>query len=361
MTDSLIAKANVGAGLDSLAVDNVPGGAAGVVKIALGAAGSVDGYLSAGSPMPIQGAYAEDTPHVSGDRGLFMMGVRQDSDGSPGTDGDYHALLFNAVGRAKVSCLPGATTNGSGGITAAAQTIVVDVSRQSNVTVDLSSGTFVGHNSTFEVSLDGSTWKACLMVRSNTATTVAESTTGVLGAVPTYSWEASVNGFNQFRIRCTAHTSGTANYQIGFGAFATEPLPAASVSGTQPVSGTVTATVTGGTVVGVTPTASIINSAATTNGTVVKASAGTLYSVTASNTGIAVAYVKLHNSTAVTVGSTAVALTIPVPAGDYVSIPFGMQGMRYGTGICLSITNLAADTDTTAVAASQVKTNIAFI
>lgn len=361
MADTLLAKANVGAGTDQLAVDNITGGAAGVVKVALGIAGAVDGYVSNTTPMPIQGVFVEDTQHASGDRGMHVMGVRQDADTAPGADGDYVPFLMNAIGRLKVSCLPGATTNGGGAITAAAQTIVVDVSRQSNITVDLSSGTFAGHNSTFEVSLDGVVWKACLMVRSNTATTVAESTTGVLAAAPAYSWEASVNGFNQFRVRCTAHTSGTANYVIGFGAFATEPLPAASVSGTQPVSGTVTATVTGGTVVGVAPTASIVNSAATTNGTVVKGSAGTLYCVTASNTGAAVAFLKLHNSATVTVGTTAVALTIPIPAGGIVSLDLGPQGMRYGTGICLSITNLAADTDTTAVALGQVKTNIAFI
>jgi hypothetical protein len=361
VTDSLTARANTGAGTDQLAVDQVPGGAAGVVKVALGAAGAVDGYLSDASPMPIQGVFAEDSQHVSGHLGMQVLAVRRDADTAPGIDGDYVPLVTNAIGRLKVSVLPAATAVTTQAITAAAQTIVVDVSRESNVVVDILSGTFAGHNSTFEVSLDGVTYKACLMVRSNTTTTTAESTTGVLAAVPAYSWEASVNGFSFFRVRCTAHTSGTVNYGIGFGAFASEVLPAASVSGTQPVSGTVTATVTGGTVVGVAPTASIISSAATTNGTIVKASAGTLYSVTASNTGAAVAFLKLHNSTTVTVGTTPVALTIPIPAGGIVSLDLGPQGMRYGTGICLSITNLAADSDTTAVALAQVKTNIAFI
>lgn len=129
------------------------------------------------------------------------------------------------------------------------------------------------------------------------------------------------------------------------------------------VSGTVTATVTGGTVVGVAPatTNAILSSAATTNGTVAKASAGTIYGLTASNTGAAVAFVKLHNSTTITVGTTAVALTVPIPAGGVVSVAWGAQGMRYSAGICYSITNLSADNDTTAVAAGQVKVNLSYI
>lgn len=122
-------------------------------------------------------------------------------------------------------------------------------------------------------------------------------------------------------------------------------------------------TLTGGTMVGVAPTATnaILSSAANTNGTIAKGSAGTIYGIAVSNTGAAVAFVKLHNSATVTVGTTPVALVIPVPAGGVVSIDFGPQGMRYGTGICYSIKNLAPDADTTAVAAGQVKVNLSYI
>lgn len=111
-----------------------------------------------------------------------------------------------------------------------------------------------------------------------------------------------------------------------------------------------------------TPTASIINSAATTNATSVKASAGTVYSVTASNTGAAVAYVKLYNlATAPTVGTSTIAITIPVPAGGTVNLPFGTSGARFSTGIGLAITNLGTDADATAVTAGQVKVITAYI
>lgn len=111
-----------------------------------------------------------------------------------------------------------------------------------------------------------------------------------------------------------------------------------------------------------TPTASIITSAASTNATSVKASAGTLYSITVSNAGAAAAFVKLYNlATAPTVGTSVIALTIPVPASGVVTIPLGAQGMRFGTGIALAITNLVGEADATAVAANQVKVLTSYV
>ena len=106
----------------------------------------------------------------------------------------------------------------------------------------------------------------------------------------------------------------------------------------------------------VTPTSSTINSAATTNATSAKASAGTVWSITASNAGAAAAFVKLYNlAAAPTVGTSIPVLTIPVPASSVVNIDGGANGIRMSAGIALAITNLVADADTTAVAASQVK------
>lgn len=105
-----------------------------------------------------------------------------------------------------------------------------------------------------------------------------------------------------------------------------------------------------------TPTAIAINSAATTNATSVKASAGTLYGITCSNAGAAAAFVKLYNkASAPTVGTDVPVITIPIGASGVVSLNLGELGHRFATGIALAITNLVADTDTTAVAAAQVK------
>lgn len=116
------------------------------------------------------------------------------------------------------------------------------------------------------------------------------------------------------------------------------------------------------TVTPATPTASIINSAATTNATSIKASTGTLYSITVSNAGAAAAFVKLYNlAAAPTVGTSVIALTISVAASGVVTVPFGTMGMRFGTGIALAITNLVGEADATAVAANQVKVMASYI
>jgi hypothetical protein len=125
------------------------------------------------------------------------------------------------------------------------------------------------------------------------------------------------------------------------------------------VSGTVTANQ--GTLVAGGTANTIINSAASTNGTVVKGSAGTVYAVTASNINAAIRYLKLYNSTTVTVGTTTPAITIPIPAGGIVNLNLGAIGQRFATGICIGMTTGAADNDTGAVAAGEIKAMISYI
>lgn len=103
-----------------------------------------------------------------------------------------------------------------------------------------------------------------------------------------------------------------------------------------------------------------IVSAATTNGTVIKASAAELASLSFFNTNASsVRWLKLHNSTTVTPGTTAVAMTFPIPpaanssgaAGFHLVFP---DGVTFGTGLCISITGAAGDSDTTAISANEV-------
>jgi hypothetical protein len=124
---------------------------------------------------------------------------------------------------------------------------------------------------------------------------------------------------------------------------------------TTQVAGTVNVTPT-------TPTTTFTNSAATTNATSIKASAGTLYCVNVTNTGSAAAFVKFYNkASAPTVGTDVPVMTISIPASGSVSVECGAMGQRFATGIALAITNLAADSDTTAVTASQVKVATTYI
>lgn len=167
----------------------------------------------------------EDDPSANGDAGIPILGVRQDSDISPvSTDGDYHQLLFNNVGRLKVASMPGDYSATTGNITANGQSVTCDVGKASNVML-YCTGTFSTINCTFEGSIDGgTTWFGVQAVRTNANT--VETTTGNLSAAPAYAWEMSVNALTNVRVRSTAFTSGTQSWRILPGAYATEPIPA---------------------------------------------------------------------------------------------------------------------------------------
>jgi len=61
------------------------------------------------------------------------------------------------------------------------------------------------------------------------------------------------------------------------------------------------------------------------------------------------------------VGTDIPVLIIPVAAGALVQNNFGVTGHRFATGIGLAITGAAADNDTTAIAANEVKVITSFI
>jgi len=200
-------------------------------------------------------------------------------------------------------------------------------------------------------------------IRSNANT--IETATGVLAAAPVYAWELSVNALKYFRIRATAWTSGTQVWTMIPGTYATEPIPGAQVSATQPVSGTVTATVTAGTINPVVPaTPYYLNSAATTNGALILTGTSNVSSFYATNEGATAAYIKLYNkATAPTVGTDVPEMIIPVPAA-VAGVPgvanpnIGFHGFRFALGLGIAVTGAAVFSDTTAVAAGQVKVKL---
>jgi hypothetical protein len=105
----------------------------------------------------------------------------------------------------------------------------------------------------------------------------------------------------------------------------------------------------------------ILNSAAGTNGALILTGSSGLQAFFATNIGAAVAFVKLYNkATAPTVGTDVPVMVIPVPAAvggvpGSVEITPGFNGYRFALGLGIAITGAVADTDTTAVAAGQVK------
>src|SRR5450755_1763842 len=86
-------------------------------------------------------------------------------------------------------------------------------------------------------------------------------------------------------------------------------------------------------------------SAASTNATNVKASAGTVYGFEFSNTNSSARYVRFYNSSsAPTVGTTTIVKTVQVPGNTTVIRAYPV-GLAFGTGISWSATGAMADAD----------------
>ena len=345
-------------------VSYVPGGGGGG-----GGDASAANQLIANASLAVleSAVHEEDSPHVSGERGIPFLALRSLVDSTTtDNDGDYTLLKVDEEGRLKVASKPASYPDITGDITAvqatigtpvAGGTVSGDVSRASNVMM-FCTGTFAGVNVTFEGSLEASgdtNWFGLQAVRTNANT--IETTTGALSSQPVYGWELSVNGLRRVRVRCTARTSGTQSWRFVLGTYATEPIPAAQ---------THAVTINGiPTLVPAAPgTSYFLNSAATTNGALILTGTSGLQAFYASNIGASPAYVKLYNkATAPVVGTDIPDMIIPVPAAaagvpGIAMLPIGFAGFRFALGLGIAVTGGSADTDTTAVAAGQVKVKI---
>jgi hypothetical protein len=304
----------------------------------------------------------EDDPSPGNERGIVMLAVRRDSDTSTAADGDYTVLKMDEAGRLKVAAQPALSPLSTGAITANAQTVAVNVSRQSNIMVHMVAASLVGHNATFEGSIDSTNgtdgaWFAIQAVRSNANT--IETATGVLAATPAYGWELSVNGLSWFRVRATAHTSGTATWKVQPAPYATEPIPAAQISGTQPVNLTTSSNLVGdmalqvrGNAIGA-GTPVVINCPATPIAQSIKASSGRISLLKIRNVSAATRFVKFFNlATAVTMGTTPASWEYPIPAGGEMSIESPV-GLGFTNGIQVAITAGAGLTNAAVVTAGD--------
>jgi hypothetical protein len=107
-------------------------------------------------------------------------------------------------------------------------------------------------------------------------------------------------------------------------------------------------------------TSTAINSAATTNATLLKSTAGMVYGIYSMNTSAATRYIRLYNlTTAPTVGTSVPVLVIAVPGGTSQPLPIP-SGLRFTTGISCSITAGVSVLDATATAAGDVQLLINF-
>jgi hypothetical protein len=100
-------------------------------------------------------------------------------------------------------------------------------------------------------------------------------------------------------------------------------------------------------------------SAANTNPTVVKASAGRLLGYVLTNNAASKVYVKFHNQTTSPTAGTGVVRSVGIPAGG--TVTFSLEGgIAFSTGIALTTVTGAADADNTAVALNDIVGDIFF-
>lgn len=102
-----------------------------------------------------------------------------------------------------------------------------------------------------------------------------------------------------------------------------------------------------------------IVSAATTNATVVKASAGRVLGWNLINTTASIQYVKLHNQATTPTAGTGVVRTIGIPANGVREMVIG-GGIAFTTGIAMTIVTGSADTDATATTLGAVVGDLFF-
>lgn len=220
-------------------------------------------------------------------------------------------------------------------------TPALNVSEYRTLTVDVS-GTFVA-TLQVQTSINGTTWRN---VTGSTSIlnliSGAYLASGNITAAGLYAID--ISSFQYVRLISTAYTSGTAVVEST--TVTTGNLNPTGNS--QTVAGTVTAnqgTLASGTAISVV-------SAATTNASNQKSTAGNLFEVTASNPTATPAYLKFYNkATAPTVGTDVPVMTIPVPANSFVSYVPGGQGKRFTTGIGIALTGAITSADTTAAVA----------
>ena len=117
-----------------------------------------------------------------------------------------------------------------------------------------------------------------------------------------------------------------------------------------------------------------IGSAATSNGqtlgtlvtpltvaaTVVKATAGKLYSLSVGNAQATAVYLKVYNAASVTLGTTSPIQNYLVPANGTFNVDINDVGLYFSTGICIAVTGGQALLDSTALTTAAV-VNYSFI
>lgn len=100
-----------------------------------------------------------------------------------------------------------------------------------------------------------------------------------------------------------------------------------------------------------------VSSAASTNATNIKASAGQLYGWAITNTNAAIRYICFHNTAGTPTAGASIFFKFGIPGGGAANV-FMPSGIPFSTGIGMTIVVNAVDTDATAVAANDMVVNL---
>jgi hypothetical protein len=247
--------------------------------------------------------------------------------------------------------------NPNTGAASANSTVIIDTRGMSTLTIQVTASTTSSAltpqatlSSSGDATANWITLSSTGLLNVNTgayAATIAAATTGI--------WQIDVSGYSFFRLSALAAITGTAALLMRAsatgGMFALDaPIPA----GANAIGG-VTATPA-------TASANTLNAAASTNATSVKATAGRVYSLGLTNFSAAPKFVKLYNkASAPTVGTDVPLDTIEIAANSHRQLEYGAIGLPFTTGIAFAITGAQADSDTTALAAGDVKLHMGYL
>jgi hypothetical protein len=246
----------------------------------------------------------EDAAHNTGDRGVQVLGVRNDNASATFTsdDGDYSPISVDNKGRVGISDQGGSITVDNGG--------------------------------TFATQVDGAALTALQLIDDVVLADDAAFTPA--------SSKVAMAGFQ-------ADEASTDSVDEGDAGAARMTLDRKVIVNSQPHSA-------GG--------CSIHRSIDLDEGTleVVKNSPGTVYGMWVTNTATAVRYIKFYDATSGTAGTGTPVITIGIPgnASDDVAGAFGPGGVgiAFATGICVGATTGVADADTGAPGANDVIVNV---
>lgn len=195
---------------------------------------------------------------------------------------------------------------------------------------------------TFEVSMDNTNWITIMMARTDIMGVESSYT---ITASTSRAWSTSVSGFSFFRVRVSTAILGTGTVSV---AMAGQAMPI------EPV---VNAAIIPNTVGGFSNFHLV--SAATTNLTNLKASAGHVYGWYIYNSNAAARKVAFHNLATTPVAGANVFMSLVIPPGGGANVMNDI-GIAFPLGIGISTTTGIADSDTTAVALNDLNINIWF-